>query len=135
MYSMLLVSAFCLPCALFNDIVKKGLKGTFVTKPFKVWQKKPEKCKEHQSLCYHSAYMKLADQLKWRIERPHKDLPALINKHKAANIVRNWEILKSLAQLVLFCGKQCIAHHGSSENLHTPGNPGNFFTLVELLSQ
>jgi len=73
--------------------------------------------------------MELADELKRRIEQPHVALPALIDKEKAANIERNRAILKSLAQVVLFCGKQCIALRGSSEHLDTPGNPGNFDTL------
>ena len=63
MYSTVLEGAFCLPYALFNDSVKNGLKGRFVTKAFKEWQKKTEKCNEHQSLHYNSVCMELADQL------------------------------------------------------------------------
>ena len=133
-YSTLLDGAFCLPYALFNDVVKNGLKGMLVTKPFKAWHKKAEKCKKHQSLRYHNVCLEMADQLKQQIERPHEALPALIDKQKAANIARNRKILKSLAQLVLFCGRQCIALRGSSENFHTTGNPGNFLALVKLLS-
>ena len=59
----------------------------------------------------------------------------MIDKGKAANIERNGAILKSLAPVVLFCGKQCIALRGSSEHLDTPGNPGNFLALLKLLSQ
>ena len=106
----------------------------FVTKPFKAWHKKAEKCKKHQSLRYHNVCLEMADQLKQQIERPHEALPALINKQKAAIIARNRKILKSLSQLVLFCGRQCIALRCSSENLHTTGNPGNFLAVVKLLS-
>ena len=78
--------------------------------------KKSEKCEEHQSLHYHEASMELADELKLRIEQPQVALPALIDKGKVANSERNRANLKSLAQVVLFCGKQCITLQGSSEH-------------------
>ena len=60
-YSILLDGAFCLPCFLFNDVVKNGLKEMFVTKPFKARHKKAEKCKKHQSLHYHNVCMEIAN--------------------------------------------------------------------------
>ena len=44
------------------------------------------------------------------------------------------EVLKSVARVVLFCGRQCIALRGDVENLDTPENPGNFLALLKLLA-
>ena len=43
-------------------------------------------------------------------------------------------MLKSIVRAILFCGRQCIALRGNSEQLDTPGNPGNFLSLLKLLS-
>ena len=68
------------------------------------------------------------------VENPDKTLPSLINSRRANNIVQNRAILKSVARAVLFCGKQCIALRGDSEQLDTPGNPGNFLALLRLMA-
>ena len=57
-----------------------------------------------------------------------------IDARKAANIECNCSILKSLANAVLFCGRQCIALRGDTEHLDKLGNPGNFLALLKLLA-
>ena len=136
-YSTQLDGAFCVPCALFNGSGVKGRLqlGKLVTRPFRAWQKMSEKFAEHQSTKYHQACMELADDLKRRIEHPQQALPVLLDQRRAENIEKNRAIVKSLARAVLFCGRQCIALRGGSEQLDTPGNPGNFLALVRLLSE
>ena len=129
--------AFCVPCALFNGSGVKGRLqlGKLVTRPFRAWQKMSEKFAGHQLTKYHQACMELADDLKQRIEHPQEALPALLDQRRAENIEKNRAIVKSLARAVLFCGTECIALRGGSEQLDTPGNPGNFLALVRLLSE
>ena len=44
-------------------------------------------------------------------------------------------MLKSIASAVLFCGRQCIALRGVSEDLDSSsGNPGNFLALLKWLA-
>ena len=58
--------------------------------------------------------------------------PAQIDSSKAANIEQNREVLKSIAQAVLFCGRQCIALRVDVGNPDAPENPGNFLPLLKL---
>ena len=39
-----------------------------------------------------------------------------------------------VARAILFCGRQCIAHRGDSENFESSGNPGNFRALLQLFT-
>ena len=117
-YSTKLDGAFCLPCTLFNGVLTDmKVSGVLVTKPFRAWQKKSEKLGNHEKTKYHQACLELADQL-----------------IRAANIANNRAILKSVACAILFCGKQCIALRGDADRLDTPGNPGNFLALLQLLA-
>ena len=42
-------------------------------------------------------------------EKPETNIAALIDKTKAKNFARNRSILKSVAEAILFCARQCIA--------------------------
>ena len=122
---------FCIVCAIFcND----SSKGYLVSKPFRIWNKKSEKTKEHVSLLYHQKCMELADNFKHTVENPDATITAQYDAHRAANIKHNRSILKSLASAVLFCTRQYIALRGDSENLDTAGNLGNFLALLKLLA-
>ena len=130
-YSEKVDGIFCIVCAIFCTDSSKGF---FVNKPFRVWNKKSEKTKEHINSLYHQKCMELADNLKHTIEHPQMAITSQIDARKAANIERNRSILKSLASAVLFCGRQCIALRGDTERIDKPGNPGNFLALLKLLA-
>ena len=78
--------------------------------------------------------MEQADNLKHSIEHPHTIIISHHDACKAANIEYNRSVLKSMARAVRFCGRQCIALRGDSEDLESPGNPGNFLALLKLLA-
>ena len=42
-------------------------------------------------------------------------------------------IAEAVANVVLYCGKQCIGLRGKGEYLNLPGNPGDFMALMRLL--
>ena len=130
-YSMQIDGAFCIACVLFTS---SSVKGRFVTLPFRAWQKKSEKCKQHECCGYHQDALRQADNLIRSIEHPESAIPALVDTKRIANIERNRAVLKSIVRAILFCGRQCIALRGDSEQLDTPGNPGNFLSLLKLLS-
>ena len=108
MYSERVVGVFCTACAIFCS---NASKSNFVTKPFRTWNKKSEKVKEHEHSTRHQKAMK----------HPHTAISAQIDSSKATIIKRNREVLKSIARAVL-----CIALRGDAENLDTPENPGIF---------
>ena len=105
-YSEEVDGVFYISCAIFCTDLSKGI---FVNKPFRVWNKRSEKAKEHESSLYHQKCLELADTFKHNVEHPDASITSQVDARKAANIERNRSILKSLATAVLFCGKQCIA--------------------------
>ena len=54
---------------------------------------------------------------------------------KLKNIKHNRDIIKAVANVVLYCGRQCIGLRGKEEYLNLPGNPGNFLALMRLLGK
>ena len=131
-YSEQVDGVFCIACAIF---CANPLMGKFVTEPFRVWNKKSEKVKEHERCMYHQNALEQADNLTRSVEHPHTTIIAQVDARKAANIKRNRAVLKSIASAVLFCGRQCIALRGVSEDLDSSsGNPGNFLALLKLLA-
>ena len=69
-YSMQLDGGFCVACAIFNGVDGPQIKGKFVTKPLKMWHKKSQQCKEHETLKYHDTAMQLAHDLIHEVESP-----------------------------------------------------------------
>lgn len=107
----------------------------FVNRPFRTSQKKSEKCKDHEHTQYHQEAMHLADAFALSVEKPEATVAALIDSRKAANTERSRAILKSVAEAILFCGRQCIALHGDCKSLDKLVNPGNFLSLLKLLAK
>ena len=60
-YSEQVDGAFCVACANFCTDPSKD---KFVTEPFRVWNKKSEKSKEHEDCLYHQSALDQADRLK-----------------------------------------------------------------------
>ena len=130
-YSTVVDGVFCISCALFCR--NRATKGQFVNTPFRHWQKKSEKCADHQNSKFHQESLSLADQFCMQIEHPERGVVALINTQFARNIERNKHILRCIVDAILYCGRQCIALRGHRERLDTPGNHGNFLSLLTLL--
>ena len=59
----------------------------------------------------------------------------LLDKKRVENIGRNREIVKCIAEAILFCAKQCIALRGDIETTSTCTNPGNFLSILKLMSK
>ena len=105
-----------------------------MNQPFRTWQKQSKKSSDHEHVQYHQESLHIADDFTQRVECPETSVVALIDKHRAENIQRNRGILKCIAEALLFCGKQCIALRGDIERTDTPGNPGNFLSLLKLIA-
>ena len=86
-------------CALFCTDLSREI---FVNKPYRVWNKRNEKAKEHESSLCHQRCMELAENFKRIVEHPEVTITSQVDARKAENIQCNRTILKSLACAVLW---------------------------------
>ena len=121
---------FCLPCVLFAD--SKHL-GQFVREKFNHWTRKNVKFSSHNSKNYHQVAMTRVECLKSSMSIPGSSLEDCIRKVSREEIARNRLIVRSLAEAVLFCGRQCIALRGHRDDSSSDedGNKGNFLSLID----
>jgi len=120
-YSTELDGAFCIACALFAKH-RVGL-GALVNKPFRSWQKKAATVRGHCDLDYHIAAVLDAANLMHRFEHSESTLPVKFDSQRQHFIKRNRHIVRSVAEAVLFCGRQCIGLRGDAE--HGDASSGN----------
>ena len=123
---------FYIYCALFSS---DSPRGRFVSQPFRLWNKKGEKEKEHEKCTYHKYALDKAHSFKHSLENPKSTISAQVDSHKAANVRKNRAVLMSIASAVLYCGRQCIALRGDAEDGKSVGNPGNLLALLRLLAK
>ena len=94
-----------------------------------------EKCYKHEHSKYHQTSLKVADEFCCAMEHPQAGVLNLLDKKRMENIGRNREILKCIVEAILFCAKQCIALHGEIETTNICTNPGNFLSILKLMSK
>ena len=68
------------------------------------------------------------------MENPDTTITAESDTCRAANVALNRTVLKSIASAVLYCARQCTALRRDAESVESPGNPGNFLSLLGLLA-
>jgi hypothetical protein len=135
-YSQCLDGAFCLPCAVMCSSEIRSKLGKFVNAPFINWNKIHEAAKKHQQNSYHHEAIQAAKNLKLSISNPESGVDVLVDKEKEKNIEKNRKVLKSVAEAILFCARQCIALRGDHEDLVDESiNSGNFLALLRLLAK
>ena len=163
-YSPKLNGAFCVTvcCALFTKPSERRQMGMLVNAPFTKWHHKSEVLTKHTGKLAHKGAVQDAELFIPSVENPKITIPVMTDSLREANIKDNRHILKSVAEAVLYCGRQCIALRGDNENLNkgkatkkepeaqctesgnetyfTPkmqpsGNPGNFYNFDEACSK
>ena len=129
MYSKVEDAIFCLPCVLFAT---KEL-GQFVCTGFNAWSRKTKRFACHNSTQYHQLALSHADALKFSFIRPESSITNCLLLINGSNIVTNRAIIKCMAEVILPCGKQCIALHGhKDDNTAEPStNKGIFLAFLE----
>lgn len=139
-YSQSTNSIYCLPCSLFVPINggKKGVKdrhqlSQFVNQGCKDYKRMHEKQKCHNDTEYHKDAIFTSIGIKARFENPETSINVQIDKELKGRYNTYKHILKRIAQVIHFCGKQGIALRGHTED--TPNtNPGNFIALLEMFA-
>ena len=124
---------FCIFCALFSSL--ETPRGSFVSQPFRLWNKKGEKAKQHEKCAYHQSAVDKATSFRHSIENPESTITAQVYSCKARNIRNNRAVLMSIASAILYCSRQCIALRGDAEDGKSSENPGNWLALLRLLAQ
>ena len=132
-YSPSLDGVLCLHCALFSDNRKQ--KGALVNRPFNKWTKISSELADHANNAYHSRAMSASKLFVDCINKPELTLPDRFDTTRRQRRVENRHILKMIIKAILFCGKQCIALRGDHEQMSGMGNPGNFLSLLSILSE
>ncbi|XP_064122494.1 zinc finger MYM-type protein 1-like [Macrobrachium nipponense] len=107
--------------------------GALVNTPFSKWHHKSEVFGKHATEPSHIRVLQDTQHFTSSLESPGSTITATINKQRAANIAENKHILKSLAETVLYCGRQCIGLRGDNE-MPDNGNPGNFVALLRVIA-
>lgn len=108
--------------------------ASMVNAHFRKWHHKSEVITAHVNKPSHIAAFQAAEDFIHPIENPEATISAMVDKRRAENIAENRHVLKCVAEAVLYCGRQCIALRGDNEKPESPGNPGNFLSLMRLIA-
>ena len=137
-YSPHLDGAFCLPCALFEVSSLRKTLNTIVNCPFRKWSQKSETLNTHATLKYHKRNVLAARDFCDSMDMPEKTMPARFDCELRDRIQTNRKVVKSIAEAVLLCARQCIGLRGTCESSATEetvqGNPGNFMAVLQVIA-
>ena len=105
--------AFCVCCALFASARERKNIGVMVNALFRKWHRKSDFITKH---LYKPWFPRGGSQgcrsILQSVDNPRSTIPIITDRRNAANSAENRHILKSVAEFVLHCGRQCIAPHG-----------------------
>lgn len=132
-YSMHLDGVFCLHCALFSR--ERSGRGSLVNRPFVNWTRCSEAFRDHAASKYHVSCISASEMFAAVTTGQQRTVDRFIDRQKDELANKNKNILLSIIDAILFCGRQCIALRGDNEHLNTPGNPGNFLAILRLIGQ
>ena len=131
----------CKYCILFGQFVQ-SLDRTLVNRPLTNFKKASDKLREHfegigsaSARKYHLIAVERAETFKQVMENKITPVDQQLSKARSLTISRNKQKLKSIAETIIFCGRQGIALRGHrddwkhlEESPHS--NPGNFVALL-----
>ena len=138
--------AFCRACVFFApDKVGGQCPGSFVTKPFKFWNRLSDKANLHSSQSYHKISMAKMDEFLVRYKNPSQSISAIVNTETQKVMSNNTKVIESLLKIILLCGKQGLSLRGHRDDhinwidsepegvQHS--NQGNFVELVRFRAE
>lgn len=135
---------YCKFCVLFGNTASSTPPGILVTRPLTNLQKASEKLREHftgigsDCACKsHLISVEKASQFTSVMQGEHLPIDQKISSIRAQHVE---EKLKSIAETVIFCGRQGLALRGHRDDLkhleESPQtNPGNFISLLHFRVQ
>ena len=137
MYSRQENGGYCLPCVLFarSTDVRKG-KGVFVEAAFTNFKKVYESCDLHASREYHKDAVAACDAFVGVMSGRRESVAVQLSQEFRDTVLKNRQILRSIVDTILFCGRQNIGlrgHRDSATDLESQGaqsNHRNFWALL-----
>ena len=115
---------YCKFCILFGNTASSIPPGVLVTRPLTNLQKASEKLREHftgiGSNCackYHLTSVEKASQFTFVMQGEHLPIDQKISSIRAQRVEENRKKLKSIAETVIFCGRQGLALRGHRDDL------------------
>ena len=107
-------------CLVYSLLPTSNDLGQFVTEKFNFWHKKSSKFKSHNSKKYHQ-FM------------PETSIQSRLKHVYSSDVARNRQIIKSMADAILLCGRQCLPLRGHRDDSSDDeqGNRGTFLALLE----
>lgn len=132
-YSPELDGGFCLPCFFFAT--NRSTKGVLVNSAFTRWTKVTSTLGSHAMMEYHSESLTKADAFKCGYKHPERTIRGHFNKELVERIARNRSIMERIVRAILYLGKQGLALRGRGEDSKRGSNPGNFLSLLHLMSE
>ena len=148
-YSELDEGAYCKYCVLFGQAGQtvSDFGGTLITLSLTNLKKASEKLRDHfegntstTAKKYHLAAVEKAELFKATMEQRIVPVDQQLSYARAETIRKNREKIKSIAQTIIFCGRQGIALRGHRDDwkhlAETPhANPGNFIALLRFRAE
>ncbi len=89
----------------------------------------------HAKKSYHATSITAMNDFISSMKNPQNTIPGHLDKAVLGRVKENRQIVKRIAEAVLFCDRQCIAPRESQETLSTEGNPGNFLALLKEMAK
>ena len=94
-----------------------------------------EKQQCHNASEYHKEACFVAECIKRRFEKPESTIAVQMDGELKSRYDIYRHVLKRIAQVIHFCGKQGIALRGHNEDSESPSNnPGNFLALIKMFA-
>ncbi len=137
-YSEVAKGGFCLPCALFAT-ANQGIEiGTLVSRPLINLSKALEILGKHKEKKYHLVALTKCDEFLRVMKGQQPSIAQRLNKSVTDTVATNRQILKSIIETLILCGRQNIPLRGHRDNLtdierdseHVIGH-GNFWALLQ----
>ena len=141
-YSELDGGSYCKYCVLFGQPSSSvhALVGTFITRPLTHLGKASEKLREHfhgvkggSARKYHLQAVQMAESFINVMSKKQLPIDQQISQVRVVTVEKNRQLLKSIADTIILCGRQGIALRGHRDTLKnldldnvTKTNPGNF---------
>lgn len=89
----------------------------------------------HSNTEYHNDAIFTSMSIIKRFEQPESSIKALVDSDLKVRYNTYRHVLKRIAQVIHFCGKQGIALRGHNEESESGNsNPGNFIALLEMFA-
>ena len=137
-YSEVAKGRFCLPCALFATANQGIEMGTLVSRPLINLSKALEILGKHKEKKYHLVALTKCDEFLRVMKGQQPSIAQRLNKSVTDTVATNRQILKSIIETLILCGRQNIPLRGHRDNLtdierdseHVIGH-GNFWALLQ----